>query len=1042
MSAGQARVFNIPASAPFLPALIEALVVKEMPGFPFLPDPLKLAEATLYMPTRRACRLARDVFLDVMKTEAAILPRIVAIGDIDEDEIAFADAATGDLANPALSLPPSVAPLERRLLLAELILKWASSRDVRGTGGAPLVANTPAAALNLASDLGRLIDDMTTRQVSWEKLDKLVPDEFDRYWQQSLEFLQIARKAWPNFLNENGLEEAAKRRDRLIELETKRLTNSNAPVIAAGSTGSMPATAKLLATIAKLPHGAVVLPGLDTNLDKESWRLIAGDGDAPAHDGGNPAASHAQFAMHALLDRIGIVREAVKPLAASQPHGRERLVSEALRPAATTQAWQKQREDAAFNTDADRACASLTMIEAATTEEEALAIAAALREAVETEGKTAALVTPDRALARRVAAALERWDVPVDDSGGDSLADTSAGIFARLAAETALAGVEPATLLTLLKHPLLRLSSPANAHARATAALERAILRGPRPRAGTAGLKHALETFRKTRGEVHATDPRRQVSATDLDAAEALIGALSDALRPLETAKKDDTLATLAGRHREVIVALGSDAAGKIDALSGHGGATLELALTDLITTPAASGLSIAASDYVELFHAAIGERTVRRSEKDVRVRIYGPLEARLQTVQRLILGGLNEGSWPPDTRSDPWLSRPMRHALGLNLPELRIGLSAHDFAQALGASEVILTRAAKSGGSPTVASRFVQRLAAVAGEARWNEVKKRGDRYAAFARTLDHPTEVKPEPRPQPNPPLDVRPTQLSVTDIENWLRDPYTIYAKHVLRLFPFEPVDTAPGAADRGSVIHEAIGDFTKKYAAALPNDPEAELIAHGRKSFAPMQDFPEAQAFWWPRFKRIARWFAGWERERRPGLAAVHGEVKGKLAINIGARSFTLTARADRIEARKDGSYEILDYKTGQPPTEPQVRTGLAPQLTLEAAILRKGGFENVAAGSIAMVSYVRLRGGEPAGEDKQIKFKEGTPPDVHADNALAKLTVVAGKFLNDGEPYRSLVHPMWQKHYGDYDHLARVKEWAASGGESEWERPPS
>jgi ATP-dependent helicase/nuclease subunit B len=247
MSAGQARVFNIPASAPFLPALVEALVKTGVEGFPFLPDPLKLAEATLYLPTRRACRLARDAFLDVLETEAAILPRIVAIGDIDEDEIAFAEMATGDLADPALELLPSVAPLERRLLLAELILKWASSRDVRGAGGAPLVANTPAAALNLASDLGRLIDDMATRQVDWKKLDKLVPEEFDKYWQQSLEFLQIAREAWPKILEERELEEAAARRDRLIEAETTRLANSNAPVIAAGSTGSMPATAKLAA---------------------------------------------------------------------------------------------------------------------------------------------------------------------------------------------------------------------------------------------------------------------------------------------------------------------------------------------------------------------------------------------------------------------------------------------------------------------------------------------------------------------------------------------------------------------------------------------------------------------------------------------------------------------------------------------------------------------------------------------------------------------------------------------------------------------------
>src|SRR6185312_660429 len=237
-----------------------------------------------------------------------------------------------------------------------------------------------------------------------------------------------------------------------------------------------------------------------------------------------------------------------------------------------------------------------------------------------------------------------------------------------------------------------------------------------------------------------------------------------------------------------------------------------------------------------------------------------------------------------------------MRLTLGLNLPELRVGLSAHDFTQGLGAAEVILTRAARQAGTPTVSSRFVQRLAAVAGEARWKAARARGENYLAWARALDHPAEVKAAPRPEPSPPLDARPRQLSVTDIENWLRDPYTIYAKHVLRLFPFEAIDTQPGASDRGSAIHDAIGEFTKAFATALPDDVEQKLIAAGEKSFAPLNDFPEARAFWWPRFLRIARWFAGFERDRRATIAALHAEVSGALPIPLDAAVFTLTARA--------------------------------------------------------------------------------------------------------------------------------------------------
>ncbi len=1033
------RVFNIPASAAFLPVLIDALLVgKLVAGFPASGDPLALANATLYLPTRRACRLVRDEFLDHVAGEAAILPRIVAIGDVDEDELIFAQAASGELAQTALDLPETLSSFERRLLLAELIVKWANSPDLHGAAGTPLVANTPAAAMALADDLARLIDDMTTREVGWDKIDELVradrPD-LDEYWQKSLHLLQILRKTWPQILNERAAIEPAERRDKLIAAETARLAASDAPVIAAGSTGSMPATAMLLSAIAKHPRGAVVLPGLDMALDEPSWQAIFG-GDKRL-----PSFGHAQFAMQALLARIGLTRTEVIGLA--DPAPRDAFVSEVLRPADTTDHWQAAREGLRASTDA--ALSAMTIVEAANAEQEALAVAVVLREAADGDG-TAALVTPDRALAARVRATLERWELPVDNSGGDSLADTPAGLFARLTAEVALGGLAPVPLLALLKHPLLRLGAPANAHRHAVAALERAVLRGPRPKPGIAGLTHALKTYRTDRDGLHRNNPRKLVSDSDLAAAESLVTALEAALAPLNLTEPSLALATLAQRHRDGVIALAGDAAKETAAFGGNDGKALALAFEEIVDSPAAAGLAIAPGDYAELFHAALATRIVRmREQKGVRIRIFGPLEARLQSIDRLVLGGLNEGSWPPDIRSDPWLSRPMRLALGLDLPERRVGLAAHDFAQALGAKELVLTRAAKSAGAPTVASRFLQRMAALAGAERWVEARNRGDDYLALAEALDAPA-GKPQPveRPEPSPPLEARPRQLSVTDIENWLRDPYTIYAKHVLRLHPLEAVDTPPGVADRGSVIHEAIGNFTKQFAAALPADPEQELTALGRQSFAHLEDYPEAKAFWWPRFLRIARWFAGWERERRPQLASVHGEICGELKMPLGATTFVLSARADRIERRKDDAYAILDYKTGQPPTEPQVRTGLAPQLTLEAAILRGGGFAEAGlpAGSVAEILYVRLKGGEPAGETKTIDFKDKGTPDFFADIARAKLAGIATKFLVDGEPYRSLVHPMWQKHYGDYDHLARVKEWAASGGESEIDFPGS
>jgi ATP-dependent helicase/nuclease subunit B len=657
MPAARPNVFNIPASAPFLKVLIGSLRDgKLVPGFPASDDPLALAATTLYLPTRRACRLAREVFLDVLSTEAAVLPRIVALGDLDEDEIAFAEAATAELAEAALQLPAAFDALERRLTLAQIIAKWASA--ITPEQGAPLIANTPEAAMALADALARLMDDMITRQVDWKKLDDLVPDDVDPYWQQSLAFLKFVHPQWRKILAEKDAIESAERRDKLIEAEAKRLAGTQVPVIAAGSTGSMPATAALLETVARLPHGAVVLPGLDMHLDEASWALIAGKDGDDSHDG-LPAAGHAQFAMHALLDRLHLERSEVVQLDEPASYGREALVSEVLRPAATTERWQQSLTDQAFDTAAGRALATLSMIEAANAEEEALAIAASLREALETPGKTAALVTPDRALARRVLAALVRWQVEVDDSGGDALADTSAGVFARLTAEVALGGLEPVPLLALLKHPRFHLAAGKHGNAGPITTVEHAVLRGPRPRPGSDGLDRAFAAFRLNRDKMHRNDTRWLIADDQFDVTAEFITSLGAALSPLEELKKVHPLDEFARRHREVITSLSRDKDGATAAFAGHDGAALERVLDDLVDSPTAAGLEVTRGDYAELFLAAIGDRVVRRPEnRDLRVHIYGPLEARLQQVDRLVLGGLNEGTWPPETRSDPWLSR------------------------------------------------------------------------------------------------------------------------------------------------------------------------------------------------------------------------------------------------------------------------------------------------------------------------------------------------------------------------------------------------
>lgn len=1016
------NLFTIPASAPFLDVLIRALLDGRLvPGYPASRDPMELARATLYLPTQRACRVARDVFLKQLGTDAAILPRIVPLGGIDEDDIAFAEAANmtamADLPEQALAIPEAMSGLSRLMPLAALILKWAQTIAPKQRGETPLVASNPVTAFRLAQDLARLMDDMTTRQVAWERLDELVPDEHDRYWDMTLGFLKFIRAEWPGILADANAIEPAERRDLLIKAETERLANSGDPIIAAGSTGSIPATATLLDTIAKMPHGAVVLPGLDTDLDEASWDAILSENDA--------AHGHPQFALASLIRRIGVMRGDIVALTPPAAHGRERVTSEALRPALASQLWQALPGDTEFAARADAAIENVAVVETANAEEEALAIAVTLREAMETQGKTAALVTPDVALGRRVAALLARWNVPVDDSRGQSLADLPEGVFARLVADVVRHTFAPIPLLALLKHPKNDTESPFDSHA--VSVLERAVLRGTRPTEGTKGLTGALADIRaqialgragKASG-LHRSDPRLALSDTDLDAAAALIETLQRDMAPLEQLAAAQPIGVFAAKHAEALTALG--------------GMTRELQATfDELTV--AEALDVSISDYAELFHLAIADRTIHRAPADARIRIFGLLEARLQHVDRLVLGGLVEAVWPPEAKADAWLSRPMRRQLGLDLPERRIGLSAHDFAQALGAREVILSRPAKLGGEPTVASRFVQRLAAVLGEARWKAARERGAHYVALARTLDEASTITPAQRPAPKPPFEARPRRLSVTEVEDLLRDPYTIYARHVLKLQPLDDIDAPIDAAARGTFIHDSIAEFDLAHKSGpLPADALSALLAIGRGHFAPLENFPEAKAFWWPRFERIAAWFVGFDARRRAGAQALSIEVGGRIEIPFGNETFALTVRADRIECLADGRYAIIDYKTGAPPSDNQVGAGLSPQLTLEAAIMKDGGFKDIpAGGSVSELLYVRLSGGVEAGEERTVKFKDSTP-DIKADEALAELTNVLAQFADPNSPYLSLRHPMWKNHYGTYDHLARIKEWSLTGG---------
>lgn len=1034
------NILTISPGAAFLPTLADALLDGALvPGFGPRGNPLALAGATLVLPTRRAARQLRETFLDRLGTQAALLPRLVALGEVDEEgallEGAASDLVLSDGAG-ALDLPEAATRLQRQLALTRLILAWgqATRHAVLAPPGEPEPLLIPASAgdaAGLAADLARFLDSLELEGVPFERLAGLAQEQagrHDRYWDFTLRFLAIATAEWPAILADLGRLDPVDRANRLLAAEAGRLVKEPGPVIIAGVIGAIPAEHRLVRAALHHPRGAVVLPGLDLGLEEAAWTAVSG------------SPGHAQAGLKALLDELGLSRDDVRllgPVPADRAD-RTRLVGDALRPAAAT-AFALPAERRLPHDRAAAALAGLTLVEAANEGEEALAIALVLREALEQPGRCAALVTPDRALAARVIAELDRWGLAADDSAGRPLLSTPPGIFVRLVLDAALADFAPVPVLALLKHPFARLGRERATVRAATEALELAALRGPQPPPGILGLRTALAAGQESLDHRHAPRWRRQLKPGDWAVAEDLLQGLDQglgALADLLCSRDPAPASAFFDAHARAVRALAAEPDGEAHELfrleAGHALAEL----LDELARVEPGELVVSPGEYPGLFAALAAGRAVRGGEPShPRIAIYGLLEARLLTIDRLVLGGFDEGLWPPEVRTDAWLNRPMRESIGLSAPERRIGLAAHDFEQALGAREVVLTRAHKRGGAPTVPARWLQRLSADLGET-FRLVAARGKSWHELAAALDRPVGRVPLPQaPRPRPPLALRPQALSVTEIEHLVRDPYTIYARHVLRLHPIDAVGGAPGAADRGTLVHEAVQRFATLCEAGVPADAEQRLLAIGDELLAALADYPDVQAFWRPRFARIAATLARWEAARRPSLAGVAVERAGALVWQTGqGREFTLRARADRIETGRDGVQRIVDFKTGQAPTAKQVQTGLSPQLALEAAILLGGGFSDGLDPQNPVELMVVPLTGRAGPEPRDLVFEAMTAAEVGA-HALVRLKGLIERFEDEDTPYASLLHPMFKgRRYGDYDHLARVGEWSLAGDE--------
>lgn len=1026
------RVLSIPPGIAFLPTLADALLSgKLIPDFVASDDPLALAGVTIYVPTRRAARELRSLFVERATGGSSILPLIRPLGEFDEDEAVFDAEGTG-----ALDLAPPISAVDRLLLLAPLVRAWKKRLPAHVAAlfeEEVVVPASTADAVWLARDLAALMDEIETEGSDWSRLGDLAPGNLSGWWQVTLDFLSIVTEHWPHFLEARGQSNPAAHRSALIRLEAERLKRNppEGPVIAAGSTGSIPATAELLSVIARLPRGAVVLPGLDRDIDERAWAVLSDAAPKPA------VLGHPQYGLAKLIGKIGLLRGDVEEIGAPEQSQalRARLVSEALRPAETTDEWAGRR-GALQAGDIASALSGVTLLEAPKERDEAAAIAIALRHAIGEPGRTAALVTGDRALARRVSTELLRFGIRADDSGGAPLSNTPPAALLGLMLQAVFRRGDPVSVLALLKHPLLSLGLERSLVRQAAETIELVALRGGTGRPDVAALDEIFEMrLAGLAGEARQPFWLARMTPDRLGTARDMLARLATGLQPLAAFRESATveLSEIMRVTVTALEALGRCQDGSLAELyAGDAGAKLAEFLRGLIASTAP--FAFEAAEWPDIMTALIAPEMVKPAPgAERRIAIWGALEARLQAVDTLVIGGLNEGNWPRKAEADRFMSRVMKTGLDLEPPERRIGQAAHDFVMAMGARTVILSRSARSGEAPAVASRWLQRLLTFAGKDEAEAMRARGDLLLAWARQLDAGPQVRFAQRPQPRPPLEVRPVHFSVTEIETLRRDPYAIYARKILKLMALDPLVRDPGAAERGTLFHEILHRFSAS--GVDPRDPAATgiLLEKGRECFAELALPADVEAIWWPRFANLAAGIIDWERQRADSVNSRRPEERAE-KTTVGASGVTLSGYADRVDLLPAGMADILDYKTGSSPSKGQAHTLLAPQLALEGALLTRGAFRDLGGLQPADLAFVRLKpNGEVFHESILEHNRNAKSAAELSEEAWARLETLLIHYRDPGTGYLSRALPFREGETdGDYDHLARVLEWSAGG----------
>jgi ATP-dependent helicase/nuclease subunit B len=959
-----------PAEASFLPALASL----------WLAEGGDSSDGILILPSRRAAQALAGAFLAQNNGKALLLPRIIALGAIDEAGLSLAGT---------LDLPPAIAPMQRQAILAKLIL------GLNGADGAPKKLH---AAWALAADLATLMDEADYAEIDLaETLPGVVAAELASHWQTTLDFLKIITIHWPHILAHMGRTNAASRQVALIDAQNIAWQNTPpAQRVWMVAPEGNPAVCRLARTVASLDQGFLLLPGYDAALSDEAWETLDD--------------SHAQGGIARLLGAIGARRDEILRLPAPVtrvPEGRSFLLSRALLPAASLGDWQ---QPVVLET------AGLTKLEAQDEAHNAAAIAMILRDALEVPGRTAALITPDRGLATRVAAALKRFGITADDSAGEPLEQTAPAVLLRLLARAAITDYAPLPFLALLKHPLTAAGLPPERCREHARRLETNALRGPRPAPGFSGIKFRLEQSGRGGAEMDFLD-RFELLLRPLNLPLAVNPAL--ALRALLQAAEQ--------------IAATTEQTGAAKLWSGEAGIALsELlleALAALEDLPDISPLDLA--DLLDELLSGAVVRKPRTKDGHPRIAIWGVQEAALQSVDVAVLGGLVEGVWPAPAEPGPWLSRPMRKAAGLPAGEQKIGQAAHDFfSLASSCTAVILAAPARRDRAPAVPARWLTRLEAMLAGS--NLVLPRHD-AASWAAQLDIPISRIGRPKPQPRPPEETRPRTLSISDFATLMADPYAIYARKILNIRELDGLDKESDPQFFGEIVHAGLAEFF-----ADPGNfdrPDAAQRLNVALQTAMRKARPRAalEHWWAARLERIAGWIFETEQARRAergAPAAVALERSASLMITGG---FELKGRADRIERALNGGITLVDYKTGSPPSAKDVEAGTAPQLALEAVMAEAGAFGEEFIGTVMELAYLKLSGRHSAGEEKTLFGKKPETLRAVIDTAAGALPEIFEKFARAETPYLAAPHPQRATYADVYAGISRRAEWA---GEAE------